>query len=34
MAGDGPLDSFGEIMEQVPPVRDLESERSAAGGSL
>jgi hypothetical protein len=34
MAGDCPLHRLGEIMEQVPPVRDLDGERRAAGRAL
>jgi hypothetical protein len=34
VTGDGPLDSVGEIVQQVPPVRDLDSERGAPGRAL
>lgn len=34
VSGDGPLHGLGEVVKKVPPVGNLDGERSAAGGAL
>jgi hypothetical protein len=34
VAGGGSFDSLGEVVEQMPPVRDLDSKRGTAGGAF
>jgi hypothetical protein len=34
VAGDGALDRFGQVVPQVPPVGDLDCQRSPLGGAF